>query len=132
MNSFYQDLLGRLTNQLSQTQKEATIDLCLLGMYADHSISLAEQDFIEDESITLTWESGVSFNGYVQKATAQVRDAQDDPEAMKALLQRIGDRLGSDESKRVAVNELEKLLQADGVVKTEKEFLSQVRAALSL
>ncbi|MGF1535109.1 MAG: hypothetical protein ACFB4J_01315 [Elainellaceae cyanobacterium] len=132
MNSFYQNLLGRLTNKLEQTQKEAMVDLCLLGMYADNSVSLAEQEFIDEEATTLKWESGISFNGYFQRAIAKVRDAKEDPEATKALLQSIGDRLGSEESKRVAVNELEQLLESDEMVKVEERFLSDVKTAMGI
>lgn len=132
MNSFYQNLLGRLSNQLNQTQKEAMIDLCLLGMYADNLISLEEQDFIEDEASTLNWESGISFDGYVQRAIAKARATKDDPEAMKAMLQSVANRLGSEESKRVAVNELELLLQADDVTQGEEKFLSEVKEAMGI
>lgn len=132
MNSFYQNLLGRLANKLDQTQKEAMVDLCLLGMYADNSVSLAEQEFIDEEAATLKWESGISFNGYFQRAIAKVRTAKEDPEATQALLQNIGDRLGSEESKRVAVNELEQLLESDEMVKVEEKFLSDVKDAMGI
>jgi hypothetical protein len=73
MQAFFQKLLKSDSDNLSQaqgegnqTQKEAIVDLCLLGMYADDLISITEQDFIEEESTHLDWQSEISFSRYLQ------------------------------------------------------------------
>ena len=114
----------------NQTQKEAIIDLCLLGMYSDDLISLAEQEFIGNESTQFQWQSGISFSGYMQRTIPKIRSAKDDSQKVKELLQTIGERLGSDESKRKAIDELEKLLATDGVVKLEEEFLAEAKQVM--
>ncbi|MDJ0706935.1 MAG: hypothetical protein QNJ46_26980 [Leptolyngbyaceae cyanobacterium MO_188.B28] len=51
---------------------------------------------------------------------------------MKELLQDIDQRLESNEFKRTAIDELEKLLVADGVVKLEEEFLAEVKTVIGI
>jgi hypothetical protein len=131
MQVLFQKLLGR-SDGWNQTQKEAMIDLCLLGMYSDDLTSLAEQDFIADESTHLKWESGISFGGYLQRTIPKIRLAKGDSQKMEDVLQNIGDRLGSDELKRKACNELQKLLASDEVVKAEEEFLSEVQRVMGI
>ncbi|MBM0741557.1 hypothetical protein JOY44_08000 [Phormidium sp. CLA17] len=108
------------------------VDLCLLGMYSDDLISLAEQDFIENESTQLKWESGISFSGYLQRTIPKIRSAKVDSQKVEDLLQNISERLGSDELKRKASSELEKLLASDEVVKLEEEFLSKVQKVMGI
>ncbi len=132
MQILFQKLLKLHSDGWNQTQKEAMVDLCLLGMYSDDLISLAEQDFIEDESTHLKWESGISFSGYLQRAIPKIRAAKDDSQKVKELLQNISDRSGNDDFKRKAISELEKLLATDGVVKLEEEFLAEVKRAMGI
>ncbi len=132
MQAFFQKLLDLHSSESNQTQREALVDLCLLGMYSDGLVSLAEQDFIEHESTQLQWESGISFNGYLQRTIPKIRAVKNDPQKMKELIQDISKRLGSDEFKRRATADIETLLSADGLVKLEEEFLTQVKTAMSI
>lgn len=132
MQEFFQNLLKSQFGDWNQTQKEALVDLCLLGMYSDALISVAEQDFIENESTQLKWESGISFSGYLQRVIPKVRRVKNDAQQKKELLQNIAERLGNNESKINAVAELEKLLSTDGLVKIEEEFLREVKAVMGI
>jgi hypothetical protein len=132
MQSFFQKLLKLPSGEWNQSQKEALVDLCLLGMYSDDLISLAEQDFIEDESTQLKWESGISFSGYLQRTIPKVRALKNDSQKKKELLQDIANRLKDNDLKRKAVEELEKLLVVDGLVKLEEEFLEQVKVVMEI
>jgi hypothetical protein len=114
---------------LSQTQKEAIVDLCLLGMYVDKKISLAEQDFVDDDASPSDWESGISFSSYLQKVTPQARAATD-PQKVTAFLENVGERLKSREAKDTAIGELEAIFSTDDLVQSETEFLSQVKQLL--
>jgi hypothetical protein len=131
MKGLFQKVLQH-SNGWDQIQKEAMIDLCLLGMYSDDSITLAEQDFIENEGTQLQWTSGISFGGYLQRVIPKVRSAKGNSPKTTDLLQSISDRLGSDELKRSAVDELEKLLASDGVAVMEETFLAEVKRVLAI
>jgi hypothetical protein len=114
---------------LGQTQKEAIVDLCLLGMYVDKHLSLAEQDFVDDDASSLDWESGISFSGYLQRMIPQVRAASD-PQKVTAFLENVRERLNSRDAKEKAIGELEVIFSTDGVVSSESEFLAQVKQIL--
>jgi hypothetical protein len=139
MQAFFQKLLKSTSDDLSQaqgegnqTQKEAIVDLCLLGMYSDDLISITEQDFIEEESTHLDWQSEISFSRYLQTTIPKIRSAKSDSQKVKDLLQNIAERLGSDDSKRRAVDELRQLLAIDGVVKLEEEFLFEAKRVMGI
>ncbi|BAZ31137.1 hypothetical protein NIES4074_36080 [Cylindrospermum sp. NIES-4074] len=132
MQALFQKLLKLPSAEWNQIQKEALVDLCLLGMYSDDRISLAEQDFIEDESTQLKWESGISFSGYLQRTIPKVRGVRNNSQKTKELLRDIADRLKDQHLKQKAVEELEKLLFIDGVVQLEEEFLGEVKAAMGI
>jgi hypothetical protein len=132
MQDFFKKLFEQHSSGASQTQREALVDLCLLGMYSDTLVSLAEQDFLNDEYMQLQWESRVSFDIYLQTTTAKVRSVKNDPLKMKELIQDIDRRLGNDEFRRRAMSELEQLLSTDGVVNLEQDFLAQVKAAMGI
>ena len=127
-----QKFLQRHSDGWNQAQKEAMVDLCLLGMYSDDLISLAEQEFMESEFAALPWESGISLSGYLQRNIPKIRLAKDDPKKVQELLQDIGERLGSNEFKQKALDEFEKLLAIDGVVKLEEDFLSDVHRVMGI
>lgn len=114
---------------LSQTQKEAIVDLCLLGMYVDKKISLAEQDFVDDDASQSDWESGIPFSSYLQRIIPKVR-AVNDPQKITAFIENVGERLNSQEAKAKAIGELEAIFSTDGVVPLESEFLAQVKQIL--
>lgn len=132
MKPILQRILNESTDGWSQTQKEALIDLCLLGMYSDNKISLAEQDFIEDESEQLHWKSGISFSGYLQRTIPKIRSAKDNSQQVQEMLRNICERLGSDECKQKSIDELKKLLATDEVVQLEEEFLLEVQSAMGI
>jgi hypothetical protein len=132
MQNFFQKLFHVNSHEIEQSQREALVDLCLLGMYSDTLVSLAEQDFLNAEFIQLNWESGISFDVYLQTTTAKVRAVKNDSLKMQELIQDISQRLGSDEFKQKAIDELEKLISTDGVVKLEEEFLTEVKTVMGI
>ena len=132
MQAFFQNLLKLRSDEMNQVQTEALVDLCLLGMYSDSLISIAEQNFFESESIQLKWESSRSFSSYLQRTIPKVRSVKNDSQKMKELLQDIDSRLESKEFKQQAIAELEKLLLTDGVVKLEAEFLAEVKTVMGI
>jgi hypothetical protein len=132
MLEVFQKLLQDQSKSWGQPQKEALVDLLLLGMYSDNLISLAENEFIETESDQMSWESGISFSGYLQRMIPRVRAAKDSLEQRGEFLLTIAERLGGAEACQRAFDELTALLAADGVVQLEEVFLEDVRKVLKL
>jgi hypothetical protein len=132
MQNFFQKLFKSNSSETNQPQREAIVDLCILGMYSDPRVSLAEQDFLKDEFMQLQWESVISFDLYLQGTIAKVRSLNNDPLKVTELIQDIDRRLGSNEFKQKAVSELEQLIAADGVIEIEEKFLAQVKTVMGI
>ena len=126
MMDFFQRLLNSQEASSTQTQKEAMVDLLLLGMYADHTLSLAEQDFVNNEGTQIQWESGISFSGYLERTIPKVRTAQTDATTRTKFIDGIRDRLDNPAACERAIAELKALMLIDGVAKIEQDFIDEI------
>ena len=129
---FHQDDAPEEARNLNQEQREALIDLLLLGMYADNLISIAENQFIEDEVQELHWESGISLSAYFASAYHKVRDARENEAQRQELIRDIGRRLGDDDTKRGVLHVLKSLFEADETVKEEETLLEEIQSILGV
>ncbi|MFG6107117.1 hypothetical protein U2F10_33070 [Leptothoe sp. EHU-05/26/07-4] len=132
MRALLQKLFNRQPNSVNQMQREAMVDLCLLGMYSDSRLSIDEQDFLDEEFHKLTWESGISLSSYLQRAVPRVRSVIDDASELAAFLQDIAQRLGEEDFRQTAMDALQELLESDGVAESESKFMADVRKALTM
>ena len=136
-----QSLLQRLFNLapektsdgLTQPQREATLDLLLLALYADDRIALKEDEAMDAEIASLSWESGVSPEYYLNAATARVRKVLDDAAAKTAFLKDIGQRLATAEARQSALALCYQLLKSDAVTtNAETAFEAEVKHIFGL
>ncbi|MBE9066233.1 hypothetical protein IQ260_06165 [Leptolyngbya cf. ectocarpi LEGE 11479] len=132
MQALFQKIFNQQPSGVTQTQREAMVDLCLLGMYSDSKLSVDEQDFLDEEFDKLSWESGISFGSYLQRVIPKVRSATNDVQEREEFLQDIAQRLGDDGFKQTAIDALQNLLAADGMVQLESTFMAAVSKAMSL
>ncbi|EKU97192.1 hypothetical protein Lepto7375DRAFT_6363 [Leptolyngbya sp. PCC 7375] len=132
MRALLQKLFNRQPSSVNQMQREAMVDLCLLGMYSDSRLSIDEQDFLDEEFNKLTWESGISLGSYLQRAVPRVRSVIDDAPELAAFLQDIAQRLGEGDFRQTAMDALQELLESDGVAESESKFMADVRKALTM
>ncbi len=128
------DLLKRIFSQdvvqeqpFTQPQREALIDLLLLGMYADHTLSLAENQFLDDEVEELVWDSPTSPGAYLSAAIHRVRSAEESAEKRNALLQSITERFGNVHGKQGALIVLNDLLTSDGMAEQEQALMAEIQ-----
>ena len=131
MMDFFQRLIQSQDAGSTQIQKEAMVDLLLLGMYADHTLSLAEQNFVNHEGAQIQWESGISFSGYLERTIPKVRIAQADVTTRSKFIDGIRDRLGNLAACERAIAELKALMLVDGVAPIEQEFIDDISAQLT-
>ena len=111
----------------TQPQREALIDLLLLGMYADNMVSIAENQFLDDEVEELIWDSPTSPSAYLSAAIHRIRSAEEHPEKRRALLQSITERFGNTHGKQGALLVLKELLASDGTAEEEQKFLAEIQ-----
>lgn len=130
--ALFQKIFNQQPSGVNQTQREAMVDLCLLGMYSDSKLSIDEQDFLNEEFDKLSWESGISFSSYLQRVIPKVRTATDDTDKRGEFLQDIAQRLGDGDFKQTALDSLQELLASDGMVQPESKFMADVKKVLAL
>lgn len=127
---FGSDVPPKLHYKLEQSEREAIIDLLLLGMYADRHLSLAEDAAFASETGNLGWEGSVSVDYYVQEATDRARAASESDDATKGMLEFVADRLLTDANAGLALELLAGLLASDGRVERESELFQKAQSIL--
>lgn len=132
MQALFQKLFNQQPAGVSQPQREAMVDLCLLGMYSDSKLSINEQDFLDEEFDKLSWESGISLSSYLQRVIPKVRSATNNAQEREVFLTDIAQRLGDGDFKQTAIDSLQELLATDGIAQPESTFMADVRKALAL
>ncbi len=116
----------------TQPQREALVDLLLLGMHTDRVLSVAEADSLAAALAELPWESGQALSIYLQANMPKIRLAAEHLSNRRQLLTSIRDRLGTPEMCQEAYRKLQAFLAVDGVAREEREFLNQVRMVLGV
>ena len=115
---------------LSQEQREAIIDLLILGAYTDNRLSLREEKAFESLTGTLSWESEIELSDYIKDAIAKVRSIRSNSSAKTGLLGEIKERLHSRSSVSKALNLLHKVFISDGRSYDEANFYREVESVL--
>lgn len=136
------NLIGVLKNILTkepmqhddwtQEQREAFLDLLLLGMYVDGKLSIREMETFNQNVQTLTAETGVSWEAYISSALHKIRSVEGDEKQRYELLQSIRGRLGDAAKRGIAAQELTELLTVDGKEEQEQAFLDDVKALFKI
>ena len=118
---------------LTQPQREATLDLLLLAMYADNRIALKEDELLDAEIASLSWQSGVTPESYINSATARVRKVLDSDELKTTLLNDISQRLATTKARQSAWALCDQLVKSDATTtEAETTFESEVKRIFGL
>ncbi len=119
-------------DEWSKDQREAFLDLLLLGMYADGKLSVQEMDTLEQNVNTLTTATGISWEAYLSNAFHKIRSVEGHVEQRHQLVQDIRRRLGDAKKRSIAAQELQELLTVDGKEIQEQAFLDDVNALFKI
>jgi hypothetical protein len=120
-----------LHGSIEQPEREAMIDLLLLGTYVDRHISLSESKAFDDAADALGWDSQTGPSIYISNATSRARDAHRSEATTAELIAFIARRLTSVGAKERALSLLNRLFMADGRTEKEAEFFKQVEAVFA-
>ena len=119
--------------QLSQPQREATLDLLLLGIYADGAVRLVENARVYDLLSPFGWESYQNAQDYAQTATSRARAAIETPGKLPEFLVGISSRLAEDGVKKLALALLARLIESDdAATESEADFYQTAKTALGV
>jgi hypothetical protein len=121
-----QAMVSTTVPTLEQSQREAIVDLLILGIYADRRISLAEQDFLEQTIASMGWDEFNAASVYQQRAWANVRASLNRTDATDRLLTTIRERLSAVEVMQYAIEKFSTLLSLEQGTEAEGQLLDQV------
>jgi hypothetical protein len=118
---------------LSQTQREAIVDLLHYSMYADNLVALKEDQFINSVATTLSWDKDISFETYEGTSIGRARKAKEQSAYREEFLQSVATRLGATPVRQLAFDLVKQLFAADAnLCERESQQLPTLRKALGL
>lgn len=118
---------------LTQPQREAALDLLLLGMYADGAIKLSENARVYDVLSPFAWESYQDPQEYSDAATSRVRGAAENDAATSTFLAGISSRLADDDVKILALALLARVIESDDTAtESEADFYQTARKSFGV
>jgi len=115
---------------LTQEEREAIIDLLILGAYADSQLTLAEEEVFDGLKGSMNWESVTDISDYIDSSTAKARAIRSNPPAVNRFLEEVKARLASRSSITKALNLLHKVFISDGRSYEEANFYRRVENLL--
>ena len=113
------------TDDLTQPQREAIVDLLNHCMYADNLIFLAEDRLITDTVAKFNWDSKVPFDQFDVRSIDNARNASENPGYRDKFLVSIRDRLDTAAVKGQALDLCQELFLADGARSDEEDTVLQ-------
>ena len=115
---------------LTQTQREAIVDLLHYCMYADSLISISESSFVAAKVQAFNWDPNVAFESYQGKSIGAARNALANADAKKNFFESVNRRIGG--ANTTAYDLCRKLFAADGKTDVEAVWQADVQKALGV
>ena len=112
-------------DNLTQSQREAIVDLLNYCMYADNLVFLAEDRLIADTVAKFNWDPKVPFDQFDVRSVSNARNARESQVYRDQFLASIKDRLTTDAVKGKALDLCQELFVADGARSDEEEDVFQ-------
>lgn len=133
MIEYFQKLFksGSASDGLSQSQREAIVDLLVFCMYSDSTVSLAEDQLIQRRLEAMDWRAVETIQQYYDHAVTRVRDIPSSDEARSSFLERVAQRLEDKPTREKAFQLSHQLFLSDGEESADEQALEkELRAAL--
>lgn len=100
--------------QRGQAQREALIDLLVWTMFVDRHVASVEEAQIRKEAAGLPWDGTRSLERFIDASVRRTRDVLGSPDAERAYLDDIHDRLADGPARKQALVACEALIGIDG------------------
>jgi hypothetical protein len=118
-----QALISTAVPNLNQGQREAIVDLLLLGLYADRHIAVSEQEFLAEAMATFGWDEFCSPDIYLQRVVPTVREVLGNVDRTRSCLQNISVRLDQVDVMKFAIEQFSALIALGGVTEESEAVL---------
>lgn len=117
----------------TEPQKQALLDLLVVGMYADHKLTKAEEDCIQRLLDSFELPSTYDRQKAADAAFTRVRPHTASPESIRAYVAQLAGYFPARVAQQSAYRTLETLLTSDGLVTNEEnQLLALVREVFGL
>jgi len=117
----------------TQEQKQALLDLLIIGMYADHNLASAEDARVEELLDTFSFPSDYERDRFSDAAFTRASRQSGSPEAIRAYVSQVAGHFPTPEIRMRALDILDDLLTSDGrVTSEESKLLSATREVFRL
>jgi hypothetical protein len=114
-------------------QKQALLDLLVIGMYADHNLAAAEDERVKQLLDTFQFSSDYERNNFSDAAFTRASRQSGSPDAIRAYVGQVASHFMTREIRQKAYDLLDELLTSDGRVTSEdSKLLSATREVFHL
>jgi len=107
----------------NEVQKQALLDLLVVGMYADHHLASAEDDCIQQRLARFQFASDYECRRVADASFARASRHANSPEAIREYVTQLASHFTTPNLKRSVYDTLEELLTSDGRVTSEESQL---------
>ena len=114
----------------TQEQKQALLDLLIIGMYADHNLASAEDARIDELLATFQFPSDYERQRFSDAAFTRVSRESASPGAIRASVKELAGHFPTREVRRRAYDVLDGLITSDDRVTSEESQLLSVTREL--
>jgi len=118
------------TTGFTQEQKQALLDLLIIGMYADHNLASAEDARIDELLATFQFPSDYERQMFSDAAFTRVSRETASPATIRASVAELAKHFPSREIRRRAYDILDDLITSDSRVTSEESQLLSVTREL--
>jgi len=115
---------GHFSNQLSQSQTEALLELLVFAMYADGEIVNEEVQLLHKRAARFNWDSEKPMLDFIQEVSARLRLLPGSMAGRLAFLESIRERLETREVALHAYLFAEAMLRVDNCVAPSEEMFA--------
>ena len=117
----------------TQEQKQALLDLLIVGMYADHNLASAESERVDQLLDVFKFPSDYERDRFADAAYTRGRNQSGTPEAVQKCATQLATHFPTREIRQRAYDILDDLLTSDGrITSEESQLLTATKAAFQL
>jgi uncharacterized tellurite resistance protein B-like protein len=120
-------------SKLSDSQKQALMDLLVLGMYADHNLSSAEDACAQRLLDAFQFSSDYERQSFCDAAFTRASRYTNSPESIRAYVTQLAANFSNAKLRREVYDQLDDLLTSDGrITSEESQLLTVVKEVFQL
>ena len=119
--------------EFTPEQKQAVMDLLVLGMYADRNLATAEDVVVQKLLDSFHFASDFERDRFSDAAFTRTTRHAESPEAVRAYVSELARHFPTSDLRQTVYKRLNELLTSDGRVTTEEcQLLSALKTAFQL